>query len=33
VPVTQGLQGGETIVVDPPGRLRDGAAVELQATP
>jgi RND family efflux transporter MFP subunit len=33
VPVTQGLQGGETIVVDPPSRLRDGAAVELQATP
>lgn len=32
-PVTQGLQGGETIVVDPPSRLRDGAAVELQAAP
>ena len=33
VPVTEGLQGGETIVVDAPGRLRDGAAVELQAAP
>lgn len=33
VTVSQGLAGGETIVVDPPGRLRDGAAVELQAAP
>ena len=33
LPVSNGLQGGETIVVDAPGRLRDGAAVELQAAP
>jgi RND family efflux transporter MFP subunit len=33
VPVSKGLQGGETIVVDAPGRLRDGSAVELQAAP
>ncbi len=31
VAVTDGLKGGEVIVVDPPSRLRDGAAVELQA--
>jgi RND family efflux transporter MFP subunit len=31
VPVTEGLQGGEAVVVDPPRRLRAGAAVELQA--
>jgi RND family efflux transporter MFP subunit len=33
VPVSKGLAGGEVIVVDPPKRLRDGAAVELQAAP
>lgn len=33
VPVSKGLEGGETIVIDAPGRLRDGAAVELQAAP
>jgi RND family efflux transporter MFP subunit len=33
VAVTDGLQGGETLVVDAPARLRDGHAVELQATP
>jgi RND family efflux transporter MFP subunit len=27
----EGLEGGEAVVVDPPGRLRDGAAVELRA--
>jgi len=31
VPVTAGLAGGESIVVDPPRRLRDGRAVELKA--
>jgi len=31
VPVTDGLTDGETIVVDAPKRLRDGAAVELKA--
>jgi RND family efflux transporter MFP subunit len=31
VTVLEGLQGGEAVVVDPPQRLRDGAAVELQA--
>jgi RND family efflux transporter MFP subunit len=31
VAVLEGLQGGEAVVVDPPQRLRDGAAVELQA--
>jgi len=31
VVVLEGLEGGEAVVVDPPGRLRDGAAVELQA--
>jgi multidrug efflux pump subunit AcrA (membrane-fusion protein) len=31
VVVLEGLQGGEAVVVDPPQRLRDGAAVELQA--
>jgi RND family efflux transporter MFP subunit len=33
VAVTKGLEGGESIVVDAPRRLRDGAAVELQAAP
>jgi RND family efflux transporter MFP subunit len=31
VAVLEGLQGGEAVVVDPPQRLRVGAAVELQA--
>jgi RND family efflux transporter MFP subunit len=31
VAVLEGLQGGETVVLDPPQRLRDGVAVELQA--
>ena len=31
VVVLEGLQGGEAVVVNPPQRLRDGAAVELQA--
>ena len=31
VPVLEGLQGGEAIVIDAPRRLRDGAAVELKA--
>ena len=31
VTVVEGLQGGEVVVIDPPGRLRDGKAVELQA--
>ena len=31
VTIADGLKGGEVVVVDPPGRLRDGAAVELQA--
>jgi HlyD family secretion protein len=31
VPVIDGLEGGEVIVVDPPRRLRAGAAVELKA--
>jgi hypothetical protein len=31
VPVTDGLAGGETIVVDAPKRLREGTAVELKA--
>jgi len=31
VTVLEGLQGGEAVVVDPPQRLRDGAAVDLQA--
>jgi RND family efflux transporter MFP subunit len=30
VPITQGLQGGESVVIDPPRRLREGAAVEVQ---
>ncbi len=30
VPVLEGLQAGEVVVVDPPRRLRDGAVVELQ---
>jgi RND family efflux transporter, MFP subunit len=33
VPVSEGLQGGETLVVDAPGRLREGRAVELKAAP
>jgi RND family efflux transporter MFP subunit len=31
IAVRQGLDGGETVVVDPPRRLRNGARVELQA--
>lgn len=31
VPVTAGLRGGDVVVVEPPRRLRDGAAVELKA--
>jgi RND family efflux transporter MFP subunit len=31
VAVLEGLEGGEALVVDPPGRLRDGSAVELRA--
>jgi RND family efflux transporter MFP subunit len=31
VTVVDGLQGGEVVVIDPPARLRDGKAVELQA--
>jgi multidrug efflux pump subunit AcrA (membrane-fusion protein) len=30
VVVTKGLEGGESVVMDPPGRLRDGAAVDLE---
>jgi RND family efflux transporter MFP subunit len=30
-PVLEGLEGGETVIVDPPRRLRVGSAVELQA--
>ncbi|HEX6572317.1 MAG TPA: efflux RND transporter periplasmic adaptor subunit [Steroidobacteraceae bacterium] len=33
VEVAKGLEGGETLVVDAPARLRDGNAVELKATP
>ncbi|HET9693330.1 MAG TPA: efflux RND transporter periplasmic adaptor subunit [Steroidobacteraceae bacterium] len=33
VGVVDGLQGGETLVVDPPAGLRDGRAVELKAAP
>jgi hypothetical protein len=29
--VLEGLQGGENVVLSPSQRLRDGAAVELQA--
>jgi len=29
-PVLRGLEGGESVVIDPPRRLRDGAAVELE---
>jgi RND family efflux transporter MFP subunit len=32
VPVLEGLEGGESIVIDPPRRLRDGSAVELEAS-
>jgi hypothetical protein len=31
VTIIDGLKGGEVVVIDPPRRLRDGAAVELQA--
>jgi RND family efflux transporter MFP subunit len=31
VPVTEGLAGGESLVVDAPRRLRDGAVVELKS--
>jgi len=31
VPILDGLQGGEVVVVDPSARLRDGGAVELKA--
>lgn len=31
VTVDDGLRGGEVVVIDPPGRLRDGATVELRA--
>ncbi|MGI9246647.1 MAG: efflux RND transporter periplasmic adaptor subunit, partial [Steroidobacteraceae bacterium] len=31
VPIADGLQGGETLVVSAPARLRDGRAVELKA--
>jgi RND family efflux transporter MFP subunit len=30
VPVPEGLEAGEVVVIDPPRRLRDGAVVELQ---
>jgi RND family efflux transporter MFP subunit len=33
LPVVDGLEGGETIVVDAPAGLRDGRAVELKAAP
>ncbi|MCE3285282.1 MAG: efflux transporter periplasmic adaptor subunit [Steroidobacteraceae bacterium] len=33
VEVAKGLEGGETLVVDAPARLRNGSAVELKATP
>jgi len=32
VPVLKGLEGGESVVIDAPRRLRDGAAVELEAS-
>jgi RND family efflux transporter MFP subunit len=32
LPVLKGLDGGESVVIDPPRRLRDGAAVELEAS-
>jgi RND family efflux transporter MFP subunit len=31
-PVLKGLDGGESVVTDPPRRLREGAAVELEAS-
>jgi hypothetical protein len=31
VPVTRGLEGGETLVVGPEAQLREGAAVEVLA--
>jgi hypothetical protein len=31
VQVTSGLEAGQTVVVDPPVTLGDGAAVEVQA--
>jgi RND family efflux transporter MFP subunit len=33
VAIAEGLQGGETLVVDAPRRLREGRAVELKASP
>ena len=30
-PVLEGLAGGETVILAPPARLRDGAAVEPEA--
>ena len=33
VPVTEGLRGGESVVVDPPVQLGEGRAVELKAAP
>jgi hypothetical protein len=30
--VTEGLQGGESVVLDPPETLKDGAAVRLAET-
>ena len=30
VPVLKGLEGGETVIVDPPRRLRAGSTVELK---
>jgi RND family efflux transporter MFP subunit len=32
IPVVEGLEGGESVVVDPPRRLRDGTAVELEGS-
>ena len=32
VPVLEGLEGGESVVIDPPRRLREGSAVELEAS-
>jgi multidrug efflux pump subunit AcrA (membrane-fusion protein) len=31
IAVPKGLEGGESVVIDPPDRLRDGAAVNLEA--
>jgi len=30
--VLEGLEGGESVVIDPPRRLREGSAVELEAS-